>query len=159
MLPGVLLAIGGTIAAFRSAKRGVSRADPASGGPSLVIVTMVGILAVAFRRPHRDRSRHRVRTRSPTDADLVVDLEDFEFDEDAYEVPAGGTVLVKNDDPFLHTFTIDDARHRRGPRPRRARSSSRSPRTPGTYVLVCEPHTSDPDDPAEDDMASEITVG
>jgi hypothetical protein len=33
------------------------------------------------------------------------------------------------------------------------------PEETGTYILFCEPHTSDPDDPSEDDMASEITIG
>ena len=88
----------------------------------------------------------------------MVDLEDFEFDEDAYDVPAGGTVLVKNSDPFVHTFTVDelDIDVELGPG---SEELVTMPEDTGTYVLVCEPHTSDPDDPSEDDMASEITIG
>lgn len=88
----------------------------------------------------------------------MVDLEDFEFDEASYDVPAGGTVLVKNSDSLVHTFTIDelDIDVELGPG---SEELVTMPEETGTYILFCVPHTSDPDDPSEDDMASEITIG
>ena len=91
-------------------------------------------------------------------ADLVVDMADFEFDEDAYEVPAGGTILVKNSDPFVHNFSVEalDLDVDLGPS---GEALITVPDETGTFVLYCEPHTSDTDDPGTDDMASELTVG
>ena len=92
------------------------------------------------------------------DADLTVSLTDFEFDEDGYELEGGATVLVQNDDPFVHTFTVDEL----GIDVELGPSSEKLveiPEESGAYVLYCDPHTEDKDDPSEDDMASELTVG
>jgi plastocyanin len=156
VLPGVLLAIGATIATFRSTKRGFST-SPGERRAALVILAVVGILAVASAIL-TVTGRETVPDSVADEADLVVDLQDFEFDADAYEVPAGGTVVVRNKDPFLHTFTVDDVGIdvEVGPG---SEKLVEIPEEAGTYVLYCEPHTSDPDDPSDDDMASEITVG
>jgi plastocyanin len=156
VLPGVLLAIGATITAIRSAKRGIvtGTAERRAAGAILGVLGVLAVLSLVLTITGRET----VDDEAAANADLVVDLKDFEFDEDAYDVPAGGTVLVKNEDPFVHTFTIEelDIDVDLGPG---SEALVTMPEDTGTYVLICEPHTSDPDDPSEDDMASEITIG
>jgi plastocyanin len=156
VLPGALLAIGGTIAALVSRSRG-SESGAGERRAALAIVTLVGLLG-GLSAVLTLTGRDTVPDAVAEDADLVVDLKDFEFDEDAYDVPAGGTVLVTNDDPFAHTFTVDDLDIDvdLGPGDEKI---IEIPDEAGTYVLYCEPHTNDPDDPDDDDMASELTVG
>ena len=108
MLPGALLAIGGHDHGDLSAEERPQPRGPASGEPPPVIVTVLGVLGRRLGRASPSTGRETVSDEAAANADLVVDLEDFEFDEDAYEVPAGGTVLVKNEDPVIHTFTIED---------------------------------------------------
>ena len=156
VLPGVLLAIGATIASIRAAKRGEST-SPGERRVASVILAVVGVLALASAIL-TVTGRDTVPESAADQADLVVDLEDFEFDQDAYEVPGGGTVLVKNSDPFVHNFAVDalDIDVDLGPGDEKLVDI---PGEPGTYVLYCEPHTEDSEDPGEDDMAAEITVG
>ena len=84
-------------------------------------------------------------------------MRDFKFDRAEYEVSGGTTVFVSNEDPFFHTFTIDELKIDEG---FVAASSKRIeiPRQPGTYVLYCRPHTANPQNPEEDDMAARIRV-
>jgi plastocyanin len=98
--------------------------------------------------------------RSSVDAgegDLAVSLSDFAFDEESYEVDGGTTVVVRNDDPFLHTFTIDDLGVDEAISPG-AEVLVEIPSEAGDYVLYCKPHTSEPEEPSEDDMAAEFSV-
>ena len=156
VLPGALLALGGTITALVSRSRGRA-VGSGERRAALAIVTLIGVLG-GLSAVLTVTGRDTVPDAVAEDADLVVDLKDFEFDESSYEIPAGGTVLVTNDDPFAHTFTVDDLDIDvdMGPGDEKI---IEIPGEPGTYVLYCEPHTSDPDDPSEDDMASELTVG
>jgi plastocyanin len=152
----VLIAIGATVASMRAAKAG----RPGSAGErraATVILAVLGVLAAASA-VLTVTGRDTVPDAIADDADLAVTLADFEFDEAGYEVPAGGTVLVKNDDPFVHNFTVDalDIDVDLGPY---SEKLVEIPDEDGTYVLYCEPHTSDTDDPSEDDMASKLTVG
>jgi plastocyanin len=156
VLPGALLAVGATIASLRSSKRGISSGS-GERRTAFAVLAVIGVLT-GLSAVLTVAGRETVPDALAAEADLVVNLSDFEFDEDAYEVPGGGTVLVKNDDPFLHTFTVDelDIDEDFGPGSEKLIAI---PAEAGTYVLYCEPHTSDPDDPSEDDMASELTVG
>lgn len=92
------------------------------------------------------------------DADLVVEMHDFEFDRSEYRADAGGTtVLVRNSDAFAHTFTIDELDIDETIIPGSAQLIEVDA-TSGSYDLYCRPHTSDPDDPEEDDMAADFVV-
>jgi len=156
VLPGVLLALVAGIVSIRSAKQG----RPVGNGErraAVAILGVVGLLAIVSA-VMTVAGRETVDTDLAADADLVVDLEDFEFDQASYDVTGGDTVLVKNADPFVHTFTIEEL----GIDVDLGPSSEKLvdlPTEPGTYILICEPHTSDPDDPGEDDMAAELTIG
>lgn len=156
VVPGVLIAIGAGIASLVAGRR-------AAGGPArrertavLGVAATVGVLALVSGIVSV-AGRETVSDADAADADLVVDLEDFEFDADAYDTTGDMTVLVKNSDPFLHTFTVDelgiDITLNGG-----SEKLVTIPAEPGTYVLYCEPHTSDKDDPSEDDMTATITV-
>jgi plastocyanin len=92
-----------------------------------------------------------------SDADATVVLKDFEFDSTEYQLQAGSSVFVRNDDPYLHTFTVDalDIDESMSPG---SEELIEIPSEPGTYVVYCRPHTSDPDTPSEDDMAATLTV-
>jgi len=156
LLPGALLAIGATVASIRASKRGVST-SPGERRAASVILAVIGLLAVASA-VLTVTGRDTVPDALADKADVVVNLEEFEFDHGGYDVPDGGTVLVKNHDPFVHNFRVDalDIDVDLGPG---SEKLIEIPSEPGTYVLYCEPHTSDPDHPTEDDMASKITVG
>jgi plastocyanin len=156
VLPGALIALVAGIISIRSAKQartvtgGERRATAVILGALGLLAALSGILTLS--------GRETVDADVAADADLIVDLEDFEFDQASYEVAAGATVLVKNSDPFVHTFTVEalDIDVDLGPGSEKLVTI---PAEPGTYVLFCEPHTSDPDDPSDDDMAAKLTVG
>ena len=159
VLPGALLALGSSIAALVSRSRG-SEAGAGERRAALAIVTLVGVLggvSAVLTLTGRDTVPDSVADA----ADVAVDMKDFEFDEDAYEVPAGGTIFVKNEDPFVHTFTVDalgidvDL----GPGDEKIVEIPSEVDGSSTYVLYCDPHTEEPDDPGEHDMAAELTVG
>ena len=66
-------------------------------------------------------------------------------------------MFVDNNDPFFHTFTVEgldiDEELVGG-----SSKIIEIPQEPGEYILYCKPHTTDVEDPGEDDMASRITV-
>jgi plastocyanin len=155
VVPGVLLAIGGSIASIRSRKRG-RRVEAGERKAVWAIVGLIGILAVVSA-VLTVTGRDTVPDALAEQADLSVDMEDFDFDAESYEANPGDTVLVQNDDPFTHTFTIDELGIdiELGPY---SEELVELPDDSGTYVLYCEPHTSDPEEPSDDDMAAELTV-
>jgi plastocyanin len=156
VLPGALLALVAGVISMRSTRSGraVGRGERRA---ARVVVAALGVAAVAslvLTITGRDAVDDDVAAR----ADLAVELQDFEFDASTYDVQAGDTVLVKNSDPFVHTFTVEALGIDRdlGPGDEIVVTI---PDQPGTYVLYCRPHTSDPDDPGTDDMTAVLDVG
>ncbi len=156
VLPGSLLAVVAGITSVRAAKRD-RPVGPGERRTATVVLAGVGVLALASA-VLTVAGRDTVDAEAAANADLTVDMADFEFDRASYDVPAGGTVLVRNSDPFAHTFTVEalGVDVDLGPDSEKLVTL---PDSPGTYVLICEPHTSDAEDPSADDMAAEITVG
>ncbi len=154
VLPGALLALGAGIASIRAKGRSVGSGERRAVSVILGALGLLAILSVVLTVTGRET----VDDDAAADADLVVDLEDFEFDQATYDVAGGATVLVKNSDPFVHTFTVEalDIDVDMGPLSEKLVTL---PEEPGSYVLFCEPHTSDPDDPSDDDMAAELKIG
>jgi plastocyanin len=155
LIPGALIAIVSCIAGLVSRRRGhlTLRAE---GGEKRAIGVVVGIVVLAAAVSGALHLLNR-STASAAEAQASSTMRDFRFDEDSYEVAGGSRVFVRNDDPFFHTFTIDDLGVDEG----FVAGSSKIieiPARPGTYVLYCKPHTRSPEDPAEDDMAARITV-
>lgn len=160
VVPGVLITLVAGIASIRSRRRGRIDSGGAEAGEARAIfgvLTALGVLVV-ISAVLTVAGKESVSDVEAASADVVVDLSDFEFDEDSYDAAPGSTILVKNSDPFLHTFTIEaldiDIEMTPG-----SEKLITVPEEPGTYVVYCKPHTSDPDDPAKDDMAAELTVG
>jgi plastocyanin len=155
VLPGVLIAIVSCIAAIVARGRG-HLTTVATGGERramrvvlavVVILAVLSGIATAATRSSVDES----------DADATVVLKDFEYDRTEYELGAGSSVFVRNDDPFLHTFTVDDLDIDETMTPG-SEELIEIPSEPGTYVVYCRPHTNDPDDPSGGDMAATLTV-
>lgn len=74
-------------------------------------------------------------------------------------VPAtsdGASVVVRNQDPFMHTFTIDDLGIDVELLPGSA-SVVELPATPGTWTYYCIPHSGEAG-AGEDDMAATLTI-
>jgi plastocyanin len=155
VLPGLVLAIIGAVMAIRAGGSGRS-VEPGERRVGAVVLGVVGVLAL-LSLVLTLTGRETVPDALADEADAVVHLENFEFEHDGYDVPAGGTVLVKNDDPVVHNFSVDalDINVNIGPG---SEKLVEIPSETGSYVLYCDPHTSDKEDPGKDDMASELTV-
>ncbi len=156
VVPGALIAIGASIAAIVAGRRGHTAGgrEGKEGRAISAVVAVVGVLA-AVSAVLTVVGRSTVET--PQGATTVT-LGDFAYDRSAYDVTGGAQVVVRNDDPFLHTFTIDDldVDVELGPN---GSALVDIPAEAGTYVVYCRPHTVDSDDPGPDDMASTLTVG
>jgi plastocyanin len=155
VMPGALIAIVSCIAAMVAGRRGHVTAA-ATGGERTALRIVVGVVVILAVVSGIATAATR-STVSETDADATVVLKDFEYDSEDYQLEAGSRVLVRNDDPFLHTFTVDDVDIDEALSPG-SEELIEIPSEPGTYVVYCRPHTSDPDDPSEDDMAATLTI-
>jgi plastocyanin len=155
MLPGAIIAITGSVASLVAGRRGhtLTGRDDRERRAITIVVAVVGALAVVS-------GVLTVATRSSADTSAAasqVAMKDFAFDQAGYDVTGGTQLAVRNDDPFRHTFTIDalgiDVKLGPG-----SSSLVDIPLQPGTYVVYCTIHTSDPQYPTPDDMASVLTI-
>lgn len=152
LIPGLVLAISGAVKALR-ARRDPAATDPREAKLVRSVLIVAGALTVLS-------AVVTLATRSTADASkaaVSIDIKDFEFDPETVSIAGGETIYLKNSDPFLHTFTIDALKIdvTFGP------GSSKLveiPAAAGEYVFYCTPHTGDPENPGEDDMAGAITV-
>lgn len=154
VIPGALIAIVSSIAAIVAGRRGNRSTAPVGGERRAVrtvegVVLVLAILSAVLT--------FTARTKVEGEADLAVALTDFEYDQESYEVVAGSSVVVRNDDPYLHTFTIDELDIDEALSPG-SEVLVEVPDETGSYVVYCKPHTFDPEDPTEDDMAAELTI-
>lgn len=155
LIPGALIGLVCCIAALVAGKRDHRTVAPVGGekrGIRIVLTAIVALAAVSAVLTFTGRST----VDDPGDAP-TVSLSDFEFDQAEYTVPAGTQVFVRNDDPFLHTFTIDELEIDEAFGPSGEKLID-IPDEPGTYVVYCKPHTMSPENPSDDDMAATITV-
>lgn len=159
LLPlGLVLAIGGSIAAIVQGRRGrrEASATPAERrlvGFALGLVAMAAVVSVVVGFTQRESF-------SEADADMTATIADFEFVEGTYEVSAGQptTILVRNDDPFTHTFTVPDLGidHTLVAG---AEALVEVDAEAGTYTLYCEPHSNmNEPDPEHAGMAGTLIV-
>lgn len=158
VLPGAILAVAGAIGSIVAGRRGhlVVRREGRERTATNTVVAVVGILA-AFSVVLTLSSRS---VADPVAAGGEVRLSSFAFDEDAYTFEAGSSLLVRNDDPVSHTFTIDalGIDVALGPW---SSEIVEIPSAAGTYVVYCRPHVMDPENPGsdpEDTMASTFTI-
>jgi plastocyanin len=156
LLPlGVLVAV---VAGIASIVRRRTRTPRAEGAERRAIQVVLAIVAVVALVSGVLNLTGRESVAEDADADLVVRMREFEFDKEAYRADAGTTtVLVRNSDAFAHTFTIDEVDVDETIIPGSAKLIEVDA-TAGTYTLYCIPHTSDPDDPEDNDMAADFVV-
>jgi plastocyanin len=98
-------------------------------------------------------------TRSTVDAEVAAGLQEvtatnFVFEDVA--VGAGESIVVRNTDPFHHTFTIDELGIDVDLLPGEAVVVA-LPDSPGTYTYYCVPHSFDGGNGA-DDMAATLAL-
>lgn len=155
VIPGAVLAVVGYIASIVAGRRG-HRTSRATEGErtairaALAVVAVVALVTGALTiagRSSVDASR----------ADVAISASDFEFRAERLSVARGSTILVKNSDPFLHTFTIDALRIDETLTPGES-VLVKIPDEAGSYIFYCRPHTEDPRNPGEDDMAGRMKV-
>ena len=141
VVPGALIAIVSSIGAIVAKRRG--HGTPASEGGErraiTAVVAVVGLLA-ALSAVLTVVGRSTVDT---PDGATTVALGNFEYDRSEYEVPGGSQVVVRNDDPFLHTFHGRRARHRRRARTQRI-GAGRHPERLGDLCSVLPPAHDEP---------------
>jgi plastocyanin len=159
ILPGVLITLIAGIGSIRATKRG-DLTSGLDGGEGRAVRGILGVIAVltVVSAILSVTGRESVSAADKANADLTVTLSDFEFDHDSYDITGGQTVLVVNDDPFHHTFSIDalDIDLHMDPG---SETLVAIPEEPGDYIVYCSPHTSDKEKPGEDDMAATLAVG
>jgi plastocyanin len=156
LIPGALIAIIASISAIVAKRRGHGT-EVAVGGERTAIRVILGVV-ILLALLSGGLTLAGATDVDDSGAEVVVVLGDFEFDKEQYTFEPGATVLVRNEDPFLHTFTVDELDIDLNLTPG-SEELVEIPDQPGSYVLYCRPHTFDPDDPSEDDMAAELEVG
>lgn len=155
LIPGALTALVCCIAALVATRRGHRTVSPEGGearGIRILLTAVIALAAVSAVLTFVTRST----VADPGDAPEVA-MTDFEFDQAEYTVQGGSEVYVHNEDPFLHTFTIDELDVDEAFNPT-GEKLIEIPDEPGTYVVYCRPHTMSPENPSDDDMAATITV-
>lgn len=157
VMPGALLAAIGSVASFMARRHGNTGTKPV-GGERKAIRTAITVVALGALLSGILTVTSRSSVGDPSAAEETVTMKDFEFEPTRISVTGGSQVLVRNDDPFLHTFTIDeldiDQTLTIG-----SEKLITIPAQPGTYVLYCKPHTETPEKPEPDsDMAGTLSV-
>ena len=152
---GVLTALGGGIAGIAARRRG--RVDAVAVERTITRIA-IGLVAAALlvssvlyltQRGSVDASR----------AGAPVEMSGFEFAEKAYSLPAGRTtsVEVRNEDPFVHTFTIPELGVDVAIPPRSSKLVEVTPKAAGIYTIYCKPHSDmSNEDPAKAGMATSL---
>lgn len=156
---GVLLAVGGSIAAIVAKRRG-HIATTATPGEKRLIGAALAIVVLAVAGSVVTGFVQRDATAADADADLTATLGDFEFAEGTYEAAAGETIRVHNTDAFTHTFTVPELGIDELVLPGAyALVEIPDDAAGGTYTVYCEPHSdiSEPD-PEKAGMAGTLVI-
>jgi plastocyanin len=155
VIPGFLIAAISCIAGLVAGRRG-HKAPMTTGGERIAIraiPAVVGLLAIISAvLTFAGRS-----TASEPGADQTLTSKNNAFEPKQFDVNGPARVLIRNDDPFFHTFSIDDLDVDESLTPG-DEIVVEIPDRAGTYVFYCRPHTSDPKKPEENDMAGELII-
>lgn len=147
VVPGALIAIVSCIASIVAHRRD-HRGAVATGGERNWIRSILASLGAAALISGILTLTGK-QTASVANPAQVVTSKDFLFHPEEFEVEGGSTILVKNADPFFHTFTIDELDISidltAGDE-----ISVEIPTKTGTYRFYCVPHSSSgSDEPSE----------
>lgn len=151
--PGVILAITASVGGIVTRRRGI----PASTGGERRAIAGIAAAIAALAVLSAILTIAGQETVNSAGADTTVTASDFDFSPAELTVGSGETVLVRNNDPFLHTFTVDglniDVELKPGTEELITVEGAAQ-----AYTLYCRPHTSDNENPGEDDMAGTLTI-
>lgn len=147
VIPGALLAVISCIAAIVAGRRG-RMGTRVTGGERIFVRVVIGLLVLAMVASGLLTYLGRETVADATGADQTVVAKNFEFDPVDFEVDGGDTILVRNEDAFFHTFTIDelDISVELGPG---SQALVNVPDRSGTYRFYCIPHSSPTPEEAE----------
>lgn len=158
LIPGAILALISCIGAIVAKRRGHVTTAAEEGERKAIRTAFVVVgLAAVVSGVMTVTSRSSVGEAEAASAAATARMKDFEFAPVEYSVAGGSTILVRNDDPFFHTFTVDALGIDESLTPGSEKLVT-IPSRPGTYVLYCEPHTEDKDAPEGDDMFGQLVV-
>lgn len=161
MLPlGVLLGLLGSIAAIVAQRRG--HLDPqARRGERKIVGAAVGLVVLATVVAGTLTLTGRTSVDEGAAAGAVsATMKDFTFVEGSYETGAGegSRIVVRNDDPFMHDFTIPELGVAVDVLPRGAQLIELDA-PPGEYTIYCTLHSdTSADRPSPDDMTGTLRV-
>lgn len=153
VIPGALIAVVCCIAAVVAGRRNHLADAPVGGerrGIRIVLGAVLGLAAVSAVLTV-------VSSMGGPAGEATVAAKNFDFEPATLEVDGGETIVIENQDPFGHTFTVDelDINETLGPN---QKVEVEVPDEGGTYVFYCVPHTSTPKEPSDEDMAGELTI-
>ncbi len=161
LLPlGVLLGVGGSIAALVANRRSRAAAGPATGERRLMgaALAIVG-LAIVASAVLNFTGRQTVEAAAAEGA-IEATIRDFAFAEGTYQVTAGQltSFVVRNNDPVVHTFTVPALGVDQTLLPG-SEALVEVTADAGTYTLYCVPHSNtDEPDPAQAGMAATLVA-
>lgn len=153
---GVLIGLGGSVAAIVQRRRGNLRAA-ATTGERRIITGVTGLILVAALASavlwFTGRS-----TADPATADATATMRDFAFQEGAYQVAGGETILVHNSDGFMHDFTVHELGIAAAVTPGSGELVE-VPDQPGTYIVYCTLHSAPgATDASDGDMVATLVI-
>ncbi len=154
---GVLMGLGGNIAAIVAKRRGSVGPTPVErriAAGAMVLVAVAAIVSVALTWISRSI------VEAPAGA-VSSEMHNFEFAGAPYEVAAGEsvTIAVHNADPVVHDFTIPELGIAETVLPG-SDALIEVNAEPGTYTIYCTLHSdTSVDDPAEAGMAATLVSG
>lgn len=151
VMPGALIAVVSCIAAIVAGRRG-RRGRETTGGERTAIRVVLTLVVLAMLASGVLTYTGRQTVADASDAAQTVQARDFMFDPVDFEVDGGDTILVQNDDPYFHTFTIDelDINVELGPG---SQALVEIPSRTGTYRFYCVPHSEPVSEELEPDEA------
>jgi plastocyanin len=135
---GLLLGVGGGVAAIVQGRRGNVRERATIGERRIVGTTLAVVLVALAASAMMFLIQRESVDAAAAEGATPVTIANFEFGE-SYEVAAGGTILAKNTDPVFHTFTVEEL----GIDVSLLGGDSKLvtiDAAPGSYTIICEPH-------------------
>lgn len=158
LLPlGVVLAVGGGIAAIVQQRRGRRASSVTVTEKRIIVTALAVVVAVGLASLILGLVQ---RQDADADAELTATMADFEFVEGTYEVAAGEptTMQVHNSDAFAHTFTVPELGIDTTVLPGDT-ATIEIDAPAGTYTVYCKPHADvDEPDPDKAGMAGTIVA-
>lgn len=153
-ITGMLLAVGGSVAAI--VKRNDLRVE-ATPREQRIVTGAVAVVALAAIASAGLWMVSRAAV-DATAASAASTMKDFAFEEEAYELSGGDTLVVHNADGFVHDFTVHDLGIAETVLPG-SDALIEVPNEPGTYTIYCTLHSSpEATDAADGDMVATLTV-